>query len=135
MIKRMLMTKSILFVLAFLASGAGVGIALAAGPSFDCSKVQKGSIEELICKDEGLSVLDRKMATVYAESNKKVINEHPPVQKAVQHGWIKGRNDCWKSADKGKCIDQSYRRRTASAISPGIGKGSFLVFLRWGSEK
>ncbi|MGB9442066.1 MAG: hypothetical protein WCB15_29275 [Desulfobacterales bacterium] len=67
--------------------------------------------------------------------DKKAINEHPPVQKAVQHGWIKGRNDCWKSADKGKCIDQSYRRRTASAISPGIGKGSFLVFLRWGSEK
>jgi len=113
MIERMLKTKSILFVLAFLTKGAGVGIALAAGPSFDCSKVQKGSIEELICKDEGLSELDRKMTTVYAEATKKAINEHPPVLKAEQRGWIKGRNDCWKSADKQKCIDQSYRRRIA----------------------
>jgi uncharacterized protein len=113
MIKRMLKTKSILFVLAFLTNGAGAGIALAAGPSFDCSKVQKGSIEELICKDEGLSELDRKMTTVYAEATQKAINEHPPVLKAEQRGWVKGRNDCWKSVDKRKCIDQSYRRRIA----------------------
>ena len=113
MMRRMLKTKSILLVLAFLTNGAGVGIALAAGPSFDCSKVQKGSIEELICKDEGLSELDRKMTTVYAEATKKAINEHPSVLKAEQRGWIKGRNDCWKSEDKRKCVDQSYKRRIA----------------------
>ena len=113
MIKRTLKSKSILLLLAFLASGAGVGITLAAGPSFDCSKVQKGSIEELICQDEGLSVLDHKMAAVYAEAAKKAINEHPPVLKAEQRGWIKGRNDCWKSEDKRQCIDQSYRYRIA----------------------
>jgi len=113
MIKRMIEIKAILFVLAFLIKVEVVGIALAAGPSFDCSKVQKGSIEELICKNEGLSDLDRKMTTVYAEAIKKAINEHPPVLKAEQRGWLKGRNDCWKSADKRKCVDQSYRRRIA----------------------
>jgi hypothetical protein len=51
MIKRTLRTKSILFFLVFLADGAGVGMALTAGPSFDCRKVQAGSIEELICSD------------------------------------------------------------------------------------
>jgi uncharacterized protein len=113
MIKRALKIKSILFVLAFLAKGAEVGIALATGPSFDCSKVQQGSIEELICKDEGLSELDRKMAAVYEEAAKKAINEHPPVLKSEQRGWIKGRNDCWKSTDKRQCVDESYRRRIA----------------------
>jgi uncharacterized protein len=109
----MLKIQASLFLLSFLVSGAGIVTALAAGPSFDCSKVQKGSIEELICKDEGLSALDRKMATVYAEAAQKAKNEHPPVLRAEQRGWIKGRNDCWKSADKRQCIDQSYRRRIA----------------------
>ena len=102
-----------MFVLVPMTKWAGVGIALAAGPSFDCSKVQKGSIEELVCKDEGLSVLDRKMATVYAEAAKKAKNEHPPVLKAEQRGWIKGRNECWKSDDKRQCIEESYKRRIA----------------------
>lgn len=53
------------------------------------------------------------MTTVYVEATKKAINEHPPVLKAEQRGWVKGRNDCWKSADKRKCVDQSYRRRIA----------------------
>jgi uncharacterized protein len=33
--------------------------------------------------------------------------------KAEQRGWIKGRNDCWKEADKRKCVEESYRRRIA----------------------
>ena len=113
MIKRALKTKSVLFLLVFLASVAAVGTALTSGPSFDCSKVQKGSIEELICQDEGLSMLDLKMAAVYAEATKKAIHEHPPTLKAEQRGWIKGRNECWKSEDKRQCIDQIYRYRIA----------------------
>jgi uncharacterized protein len=107
------LTSSILLALAFLANGAGVGIALAAGPSFDCSKVQKGSVEELICKDEGLSTLDHKMAEAYAAATKKAVNEHPPVLKAEQRGWIKGRNECWKSEDQQRCIEENYKLRIA----------------------
>ena len=113
MIKRPLWAQLILFFVILLVNGAGVGFALATGPSFDCSKVEKGSIEELICKDQGLPQLDKKMAAVYAEATKKAINEHPPLLKAEQRGWLKGRNDCWKSTDKRQCIDQSYRRRIA----------------------
>jgi hypothetical protein len=31
------------------------GATLAANPAFDCGKVAPGSIEELICKDDGLA--------------------------------------------------------------------------------
>jgi len=102
-----------LFILLSMGYGTTVGTAWAAGPSFDCSKVQTGSIEEMICKDEGLSALDRKMATVYAEASKKAVNEHPPVLKPEQRGWVKGRNDCWKSEDKRKCVEENYRLRIA----------------------
>jgi len=113
MVKHMLQTSCIFLVLAFIPCGVAVGTALAAGPSFDCSKVEKDSIEELICKDGELSVLDRKMVEVYAAAVKKAVNEHPPVLKAEQRGWVKGRNDCWKEADKRKCIEEGYRRRIA----------------------
>ena len=89
------------------------GTALAAGPSFDCSKVETGSIEELICTDDQLSALDRKMAVVYAAATEKATSEQPPVLKAEQRGWIKGRNDCWKSDDKRRCIGELYELRIA----------------------
>ena len=113
MIKRMLQTQSVVLILAFLIYAGGIGNTLVAGPSFDCSKVEKDSIEELICKDDELSALDLKMAEAYAAAAKKAVNEHPPVLKAEQRGWIKGRNDCWKDEDKRQCVEESYRRRVA----------------------
>jgi uncharacterized protein len=85
----------------------------AAGPSFDCAKVAAGSIEEMICKDEALSTLDRKLAEVFAAASAKSANEHPPILKAEQRGWIKGRDDCWKSDDKRACVQTEYERRIA----------------------
>lgn len=89
------------------------GTVRAAGPSFDCSKVETGSIEAMICKDDQLSALDRKMTEVYAAATKKATNEHPPVLKAEQRGWIKGRNECWKSDEKRRCVEESYTLRIA----------------------
>jgi uncharacterized protein len=89
------------------------GTAMAAGPSFDCGKAEVGSFEEMICKDPQLSALDRTMARVYAEALKKAVNEHPPDLKAEQRGWIKGRNDCWKSSEKRQCVEDNYRLRIA----------------------
>ena len=110
--KRTLISNLTFAVLVFLTNGAVVGIAMSAGPSFDCSKAV-GSIEQMICKDDALSALDHKMAKVYSAASKKAVNEHPPVLKAEQRGWIKGRNDCWKSEDKRECVEESYRRRIA----------------------
>ena len=96
----------------FAAGIAAASFAFAAdGPSFDCRKVQKGSIEAQICADPALSALDRKLAEVYAAASAKAKNEHPPVLKAEQRGWVKGRNDCWKAADKRDCIEFAYRNR------------------------
>ena len=96
-----------------LPMAAACGCASAAAPSFDCSAVEAGSIEAMICADADLAALDRKMANVYAEARQKAANEHPPVLKSEQRGWIKGRNECWKSEDQRSCVEQSYRLRVA----------------------
>jgi uncharacterized protein len=70
--------------------------ARAEGPAFDCTKAD-GEVEELICQDEGLAALDRKLDEVYKAALAKAENEHPPVLKTEQRGWIKGRNECWKA--------------------------------------
>jgi uncharacterized protein len=107
------------------------GPARAEGPSFDCSKVEAGSIEEMVCKDKELSALDRKLSEVYAAASKKAVNEHPPVLKAEQRGWVKGRNDCWKSDDKRKCVADNYRLRIAELqaryrLVPGKGPVTYF---------
>lgn len=87
--------------------------ALAAEPSFDCTKVTADSIEALICQDPSLVVLDSQLAEVYAQATVKAKDEHPPTLKAMQRGWIKGRNECWKSDDKRACVELSYQTRIA----------------------
>jgi uncharacterized protein len=104
--------------------------AKSSGPSFACNKVEAGSIEAMICADAQLSALDRKLSGVYAAAAKKAANEHPPVLKAEQRGWIKGRNECWKSDDKRKCVQQAYVQRIAELqaryrLVPGIGPARF----------
>lgn len=98
----------------------------AQGPSFPCGKAAPGSIEALICGDAELSALDRKLAGVYAAATDKAANERPPLLKAEQRGWVKGRDDCWKSDDKRACVREEYRRRIAELqaryrLLPGTG--------------
>ena len=89
------------------------GVALAEGPSFDCGKAEAGSIEELVCADSALSKLDRTLADVYAAAQAKASNEQPPTLRAEQRGWIKGRDECWKSDDRRRCVEDEYQRRIA----------------------
>jgi uncharacterized protein len=101
------------------------------GPSYDCGKVRSGSIEALICADAELSALDRTLARAYAAASKKAANERPPVLKSEQRGWIKGRDECWKSADKRECVREAYRVRTAELqaryrLVPGNGPVLFV---------
>ena len=81
-----------------------------AGPTFDCTKAAS-KVETLICADAALATLDRRLADVYA----KAIAESPAnvaaTQKALQRGWIKGRDDCWKSAETKACVEREYRSR------------------------
>ena len=87
--------------------------ALPSGPSYDCDTVESGSVEEMICKDDELSALDRKLSMTYASAAKKATNAHLSVLKAQQLGWIEGRNDCWKADDKRACLREAYRLRIA----------------------
>ena len=87
------------------------GSTLAQGPAFKCDKVEADSIEALICQDADLAALDQQLALVYAEASKKAVNEHPATLKAEQRGWIKGRDDCWKSQDQKLCVSDSYLQR------------------------
>jgi len=108
-----------------------VAPAMAQLPSFACDKVEPGSIEAMICADEELSALDRKLAEVYAMAASRATNEHPPVLKAEQRGWIKGRNDCWTSDDERECVREEYERRIAELqanyrLVPGTGPVTFV---------
>lgn len=94
-------------------NGATHGATEHQGPSYACDKVKAGSIEAMVCEDQPLSALDRKLSGVYTAALQKATNEHPPVLKAEQRGWIKGRNDCWKSDDKRACVEGAYQRRIA----------------------
>ena len=98
----------------------------AAEPSFNCAKVPAGSIEALICQTPSLGELDQRLTKVYQQASAKAVNEHPPLLKAEQRGWIKGRNDCWKAKDKSLCVSDNYRMRIAElqaryALLPATG--------------
>lgn len=78
-----------------------------------------------------MSALDRKLSGVYAAAAKIATNEHPPRLKAEQRGWIKGRNECWKSDDKRACVEDAYVRRIAELqagyrLVPGEGPFRFV---------
>lgn len=80
-----------------------------------------GSIEALTCSHAALALLDARLERLYAAARKKATNEHPPVLAAEQHGWQRGRNECWKAgpdpssatdqAARVSCVRESYERR------------------------
>ena len=83
-----------------------------ASPSFDCAKAA-GEVQQLVCKDAGLAALDRKLADVYAKALKSWPADVASEQRAIQRGWVKGRDDCWKDGDLRVCVETAYRRRIA----------------------
>ena len=106
-------------------------MAIAQGPSYPCDQVTAGSIEEMICQDKELSALDRRLADIYSAASEKSLNEQPTMLKTEQRGWMKGRNDCWKSDDKRRCIEDEYKRRVAELqtryrLIPGSGPKAYI---------
>lgn len=85
--------------------------AVLAAPSFDCRRVEAGSIAALVCRDEALSALDRTLAEAYRQAQPRARQERPPRLAATQRGWVKGRDDCWKATDQRACVEDAYVRR------------------------
>jgi uncharacterized protein len=79
-------------------------------PSFDCAKAT-GQVEQLVCKDAGLASLDRKLADAYAKAMKGWPADVAKEQRAIQRGWVKGRDDCWKADDLRACVENEYKTR------------------------
>lgn len=91
---------------------AATAVAAAEGgtPSFDCLKAS-GEVEQLICSDEGLAELDRRLAEAYEAAMTACPTDEVSTLKAFQRGWVKGRNDCWKDEEMRACVESSYRTR------------------------
>lgn len=85
-------------------------LATAATPSFDCAKA-KGAAEPLICKDASLAALDNELAALYPKAIAAFSPEQQKTERAIQRGWLKGRNDCWKAGDLRQCVEDSYQLR------------------------
>jgi uncharacterized protein len=102
--------KALKTILTSMLLASGSASILAASPAFDCKK-SAHEIEELICKDEKLAALDRSMDRIYKKAMQALPDEEKKVQRSIQRGWIKGRNDCWKEDDRESCAILSYERR------------------------
>ena len=91
--------------------GALDGVVHAAAPSFSCKR-PANTVEKMICNDDDLAALDRKLADVYGTATKT------PSQYAdlntQQRAWVAARNDCWKASDFRACIETTYTRRIAA---------------------
>ncbi len=90
-------------------------------PSFDCAKAES-SAETLICENTELAQLDRRIAARYAAAVKAIreldtgSSQAEKDLRATQRGWIKGRDECWKSDDPTDCIRASYLRREGELV-------------------
>ncbi|MGE6150109.1 MliC family protein [Aeromonas media] len=99
------MTKMLLGPLALMPL-----LASAATPSFDCTKAHSAA-EQLVCQDAGLAALDNELAALYPKAMSQLSAEQQKTEKAMQRGWIKGRNECWKESDSRQCVEESYQLR------------------------
>ena len=86
--------------------------AWAASPSFDCAKASS-DVEKLICNDAELAELDNNLASLYSTVLKNTPASEQKTLKAEQRGWVKGRDECWKSDALRGCVASEYRSRIA----------------------
>jgi len=100
-------TRIFLITVTFVLTATSLTLA---SPSFDCSKAA-GEVEQLICRDQPLAELDQNLAEVYESAMKRLPTDEHAKTRAMQRGWIKGRNDCWKAEDVRGCVEVSYQIR------------------------
>ena len=92
------------------------------GPSFNCAKASS-SVEELICKTPELAALDLRLAERFKAALNTIraldtgAEEAETDLRATQRGWIKGRDECWKSDTEMDCVRQSYLTRENELVA------------------
>jgi uncharacterized protein len=89
------------------------------GPSFNCEAAST-SAEELVCSDPELAVLDRRLQERFSAAVTAAEARLPaalPDLRAMQRGWVKGRDDCWKGRDLRDCVEFNYLHREAQLVA------------------
>ena len=95
--------------------------AVAASPSFDCTKAST-AVERLLCKDDGLAKQDRLLAALYKKTLRHLSADRQKDLRADQRRWAKSRaRDCpdldRDSAKAAECLTAVYQRRI-TALQP-----------------
>ena len=81
-------------------------------PSFDCGKARAGTIDQLICQDRELSILDRTMGLDYERAKLQTPPVEAPKLVQEQRAFIANRNLCMKrKAERQACIAFAYESR------------------------
>jgi uncharacterized protein YecT (DUF1311 family) len=112
-------------VLTLLCVTLATPLAAQDGPSFDCAKAESGA-EKLVCADAELARLDRLVADRYGAALETVrgldagAEEAEATLKAMQRGWIKGRDECWKAEDERACVEDAYLRREGELVAQSM---------------
>ena len=71
----------------------------------------RSSVEKLICNDAELASLDNSLSSLYHTLMKNTSAAEQKLLKTEQRGWVKGRDDCWKSDDMRGCVASEYQYR------------------------
>jgi uncharacterized protein len=87
--------------------------ATAATPSFDCSR-KINAAQELICADDTLAGLDRKLGDVFARAARSLPNDKTIAYLvAEEQQWTNSRDGCPATPDPHACLSSVYRTRIA----------------------
>lgn len=82
----------------------------------DCTTAQ--GVSRRVCDNDELTALDRRLGKVFASVESQTPEAQRATLRAVQQGWIRGRDECSKQGDaksggQRRCIAELYQRRIA----------------------
>lgn len=104
---------AILVRVAIAAASAASVAAGAATPSFDCAG-RINAAQKLICGDDALAALDRKLGDVFGRAAKSLPNDKTIAYfVAEQRDWQRSRDGCPATANPQACLSSVYRTRIA----------------------
>ena len=111
MIKEVIMKRGFMVYLLLIMGMFSLGEAKGSGysASFDCSKA-RSRIEKLICSDEKLAGLDKRMLESYKRAKKLQPKKAKSIIKA-QRAWVRDRNRCKTKKGVIECLIAKYEAR------------------------
>ncbi len=87
--------------------------ALAQGSARSCIDLDAGSVEQEICRDDGLYALEEAMQKLLAQAFPKSLVGARSGFAGEQLRWKRGRDDCLNATDRRQCLVDKYRLRVA----------------------